>query len=61
MGGGAVLVAALALAVDLLLALVQRYTVSRGVTGRFSRRAGRADSRDATLTELEAAEELSSA
>ncbi len=38
MASGAVLVAALALLVDLLLALVQRYTVSRGVTGRFSRR-----------------------
>src|SRR3954452_239111 len=49
MAGGAVLVAALALLVDLLLALVQPYTVSRGVTGRFSRRA---DSRVATLTEL---------
>jgi osmoprotectant transport system permease protein len=61
MGGGAVLVAALALVIDLLLALVQRYTVSRGVTGRFSRRAGRADSRTATLTELAAAEETSSA
>jgi osmoprotectant transport system permease protein len=58
MGGGAVLVAALALAVDLVLSLVQRYSVSRGVTGRFSRRA---DSRTATLTELAAAEEISSA
>jgi osmoprotectant transport system permease protein len=38
MASGAVLVAALALLVDLLLALVQRYTVSRGVTGRYSRR-----------------------
>jgi osmoprotectant transport system permease protein len=61
MAGGAVLVAALALVVDLLLALVQRYSVSRGVTGRFSRRGTRADGRTATLTELEAAEELSSA
>jgi osmoprotectant transport system permease protein len=60
MAGGAVLVAALALVVDLVLALVQRYAVSRGVTGRFSRRAG-ADSRTATLTELAAAEETSSA
>jgi osmoprotectant transport system permease protein len=58
MGGGAVLVAALALVVDLVLALVQRYSVSRGVTGRFSRRV---DSRTATLTELAAAEETSSA
>ena len=38
MASGAVLVAALALLVDLLLALVQRYAVSRGVTGRYSRR-----------------------
>jgi osmoprotectant transport system permease protein len=34
--GGAVLVAALALVVDLLLALVQRYAVSPGITRRFS-------------------------
>jgi osmoprotectant transport system permease protein len=61
MGGGAVLVAALALVADLVLALIQRYSVSRGVTGRFSRRATRADATTATLTELEAAEELSSA
>jgi osmoprotectant transport system permease protein len=61
MGGGAVLVAALALVVDLVLALVQRYSVSRGVTGRFSRRAAHPDSRTATLTELAAAEETSSA
>jgi osmoprotectant transport system permease protein len=60
MAGGAVLVAALALVVDLLLALVQRYTVSRGVTRRFSRRAVHSDSREATITELEAAEELAS-
>jgi osmoprotectant transport system permease protein len=60
MGGGAVLVAALALAVDLVLALLQRFSVSRGVTGRFSRRAARADSRAAVLTELDAAEEISS-
>jgi osmoprotectant transport system permease protein len=52
MAGGAVLVAALALLVDLLLALVQRYSVSRGVTGRFARRATRADSRTAAVTEL---------
>jgi osmoprotectant transport system permease protein len=38
MASGAVLVAALALLVDLLLALVQRYVVSPGVTGRFSNR-----------------------
>jgi osmoprotectant transport system permease protein len=52
MAGGAVLVAALALLVDMVLALVQRYTVSRGVSGRFSRRAGRADGRTAAVTEL---------
>ncbi|HEX2903012.1 MAG TPA: ABC transporter permease [Jatrophihabitans sp.] len=38
MASGAVLVAALALLVDLLLAVIQRYAVSRGVTGRFSRK-----------------------
>jgi osmoprotectant transport system permease protein len=56
MAGGAVLVAALALVVDLTLALVQRYTVSPGVTGRFSRRATRADSRTAAVTEQVASE-----
>lgn len=35
--GGGVLVAALALTTDLILATAQRYAVSRGVTGRFSR------------------------
>lgn len=35
MAGGAVLVAVLALVLDLLLALVQRYTVSRGLTRRY--------------------------
>ena len=54
--GGAVLVAALAVLVDLVLALVQRLTVSRGVSGRFSHRAARADSRDAAVTELAAGE-----
>jgi len=39
MASGAVLVAVLALLVDLLLALVQRYAVSRGVTGRYRRPA----------------------
>jgi osmoprotectant transport system permease protein len=37
MSGGAVLVAALALALDGLLALVQRYAVSPGLTGRAAR------------------------
>ncbi|GAB4008429.1 ABC transporter permease [Nocardioides ultimimeridianus] len=40
--GGAVLVAALALLVDLLLAVVQRYAVSRGITRRFSTRTRQA-------------------
>ncbi len=35
---GGVLVAALALLTDLVLALVQRYTVSRGLTGRYATR-----------------------
>jgi len=34
MAGGALLVAVLALVVDLLLAVVQRYVVSPGLTGR---------------------------
>ena len=38
MASGAVLVAVLALLVDVLLGAVQRYTVSRGVTGRYSRK-----------------------
>ncbi|HEV7173245.1 ABC transporter permease [Pedococcus sp.] len=38
MASGAVLVAVLALAVDLVLALVQRYAVSPGLTGRVPRR-----------------------
>ncbi len=38
MASGAVLVAALALLIDLVLAAVQRYTVSRGITGRYPRR-----------------------
>ncbi len=38
MASGAVLVAALALVIDLILSIVQRYLVSRGVSGRFSRK-----------------------
>lgn len=38
MASGAVLVAALALVIDFVLATVQRYTVSPGITGRYSRR-----------------------
>lgn len=37
MAGGAVLVGVLAVLLDLLMALVQRYAVSRGVTGRYAR------------------------
>ena len=47
---GAVLVAVLALALDLLLALVQRLVVSRGVTGRYSTRTSRNDPVSAALT-----------
>jgi osmoprotectant transport system permease protein len=46
---GGLLVAALALVSDLLLALVQRYTVSPGITGRQHR--GAPDPREAALTE----------
>jgi osmoprotectant transport system permease protein len=53
---GGLLVAALALVADLLLALVQRYTVSRGVSGRASRGSG-ADARVAVLTEELVAQE----
>jgi osmoprotectant transport system permease protein len=52
---GGLLVAALALAADLLLALAQRYTVSRGITGRAGRQAG-SDSRVAVLNEELASE-----
>ncbi|MDQ2837920.1 MAG: ABC transporter permease [Actinomycetota bacterium] len=38
MASGAVLVAVLALLIDIVLALIQRYTVSRGITGRYSRK-----------------------
>ncbi len=38
MASGAVLVAVLALLIDVLLGAVQRYTVSRGITGRYSRK-----------------------
>ena len=46
---GGLLVAALALVADLLLALLQRYTVSRGITGR--QRRGGSDPREAALTQ----------
>ncbi|MBV9830895.1 MAG: ABC transporter permease [Marmoricola sp.] len=49
---GGLLVAALALVADLVLALVQRYTVSPGLTGRRTRsRQKGADSRTAIVTE----------
>jgi osmoprotectant transport system permease protein len=59
---GGLLVAALALVADLLIAVIQRYTVSPGITGRTVRGAGRgagkqrgrqkgADSRTAIVTE----------
>jgi osmoprotectant transport system permease protein len=47
MAGGALLVAVLALVVDLLLALVQRYAVSPGLTGRSRGRGGRTTGRRA--------------
>jgi osmoprotectant transport system permease protein len=48
MASGAVLVAALALAIDLVAAIVQRLVVSRGVTGRFRTRRGRPGPRSTT-------------
>ncbi|GAB3050539.1 ABC transporter permease subunit [Intrasporangium mesophilum] len=45
MASGAVLVAALALAIDLVAAVIQRLVVSRGVTGRFRSGRGRAAAR----------------
>jgi osmoprotectant transport system permease protein len=54
--GGGVLVAALALIADLLLAAVQRYSVSRGISGRYSKKAATLpDSRLAAVTESEVA------
>jgi osmoprotectant transport system permease protein len=44
---GGLLVAVLALLTDLLLSLVQRYTVSKGITGRTGRGGG--DSRSAAV------------
>lgn len=46
---GAVLVAVLAMAVDLLLAVIQHYLVPRGISGRFSRRATAAGPAEATV------------
>ena len=52
---GGLLVAALALVSDLLIAIVQRFVVSPGITGR-RRRQDRADARTGALTEELAAE-----
>ncbi|MEP6817287.1 MAG: ABC transporter permease [Marmoricola sp.] len=52
---GGLLVALLALVSDFVLASIQRYTVSRGITGRFSKGAA-ADSRVAAVTESEVAD-----
>lgn len=46
MVSGGVLVAALALATELLLALIQRYAVSRGVSGRFAKTRAPAAAQD---------------
>jgi osmoprotectant transport system permease protein len=48
-------VAALAVTADLLLILLQRLVVSRGVSGRFSAKQGRPDVRTAALAEVEPA------
>jgi osmoprotectant transport system permease protein len=48
MAAGAVLVAALALAIDLVVAVVQRLVVSRGVTGRHRTGRGRPAARSTT-------------
>lgn len=54
--GGGVLVAALALISDLILSVIQRYVVSRGITGRFSnKRVALPDSRLGKVTEAEVA------
>lgn len=54
--GGGVLVAALALITDLVLATVQRYVVSRGITGRFStKQVTTPDSRIAAVAEADGA------
>jgi osmoprotectant transport system permease protein len=56
--GGGVLVAALALITDLLLAAIQRLVVSRGITGRFSTKSVRfADARTAAVVEAESTKE----
>ena len=52
--GGAVLVAVLALIVDGIFALVQRFVVSPGVSGRFGRRQTTQGAAGAALVEIEA-------
>jgi len=51
---GAVLVAVLAIVMDLLIALIQRYTVSRGVSGRFSTRSAASTPRKDDALEADA-------
>ncbi len=51
--GGGVLVAALALALDFGWALLQRFAVSRGVSGRYRRRTARTGAPDAGLVQAE--------
>ncbi len=49
MAGGAILVGGLALVVDLVFALIQRYAVSPGLSGRTARRRPSADPRSAKV------------
>lgn len=55
---GGLLVAALALSIDLILSVVQRYTVSRGVSRRFSKRAGTAPTKAAPDARVGAVDEV---
>ncbi len=50
---GGVLVAALALLADLLLSIVQRYVVSRGISGRFSTKAAATGPAEAAVVQAE--------
>jgi osmoprotectant transport system permease protein len=60
--GGGVLVALLALAADLLLALIQHFSVSRGITGRYSnKRIRTVDARTAAVIEVESSAEAEAA
>jgi osmoprotectant transport system permease protein len=52
MVSGGVLVAVLAMLVDFVLAVVQRYAVSRGVSGRFARRSAADAATGAVRTEV---------